>query len=97
MWEAWLVFPGHSQPILYNNDGYDDDLGFENANFDGKLTTTITASARYYEGLDELPSDFHRGIGQTHSGNLWSSYVDPNFSLENATAPVIRTSTYVNP
>jgi RHS repeat-associated protein len=95
LWEAWRVSPGHDRPNSTNNEGYDDDLGVKNIGPD--VTTTITTSARFYEGLDELPSSFQRGLGKGHSGVLWYSTVDPNLPLDNATAPVERTSTYVNP
>lgn len=95
-WEAWSVLPGHESADQTNNEGYDDDFLFKNVASSAQISTTVNGSARFYEGLT-LPDSFHRGSYGTLSGNLYSSSVDPHIPLTNATGPVLRTDTYVNP
>jgi hypothetical protein len=63
IWEAWHISAGHVNADQTNNEGYDDDLAFKDArplSRGDRISTTLTATARYYEGLNELPPSFHR-------------------------------------
>jgi len=97
MWEAWTVLPGHTNAEPSNNDGYDDDFLLKNVMSSNKISTTVTGTATFYEGLHDLPSSFQGGSTITKSGNLKFSAEDPHLPTLNATAPVYRTDTYINP
>jgi RHS repeat-associated protein len=97
IWEGWPVLPGHIWAGRANNEGYHDDFLFKNVTFPNKLTTTVTGTARFYEGLTDLPPTFHSGYPPGHAGSLKSTTIDPHLPLDNATAPLIRTDTYENP
>ena len=56
------------------------------------VDVTITAVARFYEGL-KLPDTFKPENPYTKAGLLPSTEIDPNLPIDKATAPVERTWT----
>jgi len=88
-WEAWEVKPGSKIPVR-KDANYDDRFYLEDDEFIG-ITYTYTAEARFYEGL-QLPDGFVAG-SVPRAGNLRATTTNPNLSIDNATAPVIRTWT----
>jgi hypothetical protein len=83
-WQAWQVPPGADAPR-------DPVANFPDAIFaGGKGEESITATARFYEGLT-LPASF--AVGKSpYAGDRLSSATDPRLSTSNATLPVIVNS-----
>jgi hypothetical protein len=100
IWEAWTVLAGHTNAEPTNSQGYDDDFLFKDVRSSDPLSTTITGTARFFEGLTRATirgDGFQPGNTTSQSGNLLTSQQNPNLSVQNATAPVNRKDTYVNP
>ena len=84
-WQAWQVPAGANAPI----DAIDS---FPNtALAGGKGEESLSAVARYYEGLI-LPPAFGVGNSQYAGGRL-SSVIDPRLSTNSATLPVATNTT----
>jgi hypothetical protein len=84
-WKAWQVPAGSSTP----GAAFDT---FENTvSTGGTGDDTVTATARFYEGLI-LPADFAVG-NSPYAGSLLSSTIDPNLSTSRATLPVAASAT----
>ncbi len=79
-WQAWQVPVGANAPIDAIDSFPDTALA------DSTGEETLSAVARYYEGLS-LPSGFGAG-NSPYAGGRLSSETDPNLSTNNATLPV---------
>ena len=82
-WEAWKVNAGSKTCSCF-------DQFVLNPHSDNTATgtDTLTAKARFYEGL-RLPSSFVPS-GNPYSGTLPSTNTNPNLPTTNATPPVVR-------
>jgi hypothetical protein len=83
-WQAWQVPAGADTPRNALANFPDAVLA------GGKGEESITAIARFYEGL-ALPPSFATG-NNPYAGERLSSTIDPRLSTENATLPVILNS-----
>jgi hypothetical protein len=80
-WQAWQVAPGADAPS-------DPAADFPDTALQGRTgEESITAVARYYEGLS-LPPSFAPG-NSPYSAEHPSSTVDPHLPPQDATLPVI--------
>ncbi len=84
-WQAWQVTAGASTPSDSQDTFSDEAL----AGSSGE--ETVTAVARFYEGL-ALPSSFAAG-NSPYAARLLSSTTDPNLPTWNATLPVTASAT----
>jgi hypothetical protein len=84
-WQAWQVAPGSNSPG-------DPLANFPNTALSGSTgDESITAVARFYEGLT-LPPSFAAG-NSPYAGDRLSSAIDPHLSTSAATPPVIVSTT----
>jgi hypothetical protein len=84
-WQAWQVPAGSSAP----GEAVDTFANTVSAGSTGD--DTVTATARFYEGLI-LPATFAVG-NSPYAGSLLSSTIDPNLSTSSATLPVAASAT----
>jgi hypothetical protein len=84
-WQAWQVLAGSNAP----SDAVDTFADAAPAGSTGE--DTISASARFYEGLI-LPPAFAAG-NSPYAGSRLSSTTDPNLSTSSATLPAAASIT----
>jgi hypothetical protein len=85
-WEAWRIEPGKSttsSPLWW-----DDRRGADVKGTAVSIRYSVTANARFYEGL-QLPPSFRPGSVES-AGALPATTIRPNLPLRGATAPVVR-------
>jgi hypothetical protein len=97
-WEAWAIDAGK----LGTESGKSDDEWAaprtDNSNPSVATVRTITAEARFYEGITMQDLRAKYGFvdnGSGFSGEAASTKIDPHLPLENATPPLKRTRTFV--
>jgi hypothetical protein len=84
-WEAWQMVPGSTLTTQSAVANYDDRFQ------GGPRGDVIQASARFYEGYRLSVPPFMLNNPATFAGTLFSTAVNPNIPMTNATPAVNRT------